>query len=266
MPSMMRAVQELWVLGLLGQMIVCGFLFFRGHYRKLPFFTAYIVLNICQAGFLYALYVHFGFGSHGARMLAWWSEAGTLILRSLATAEVLRVVLSPYRGIWGLGWRVLCVAFGLVLSFAALEAGSNLDWAFVLADRGFHLAFAVALVACLLLVRHYSIPVHSAYKALLGGFCFHSCTVVLANTIGQTLFPRESAHYQPIWQAVTTGTYAVVQVVWAVALRKPLPAEEKQQARLPASIYQQISPEINQRLRSLNDQLSKFWEPEVSRR
>jgi hypothetical protein len=265
MASLVRSVQWLWVIGLVAQLMVCVFLIFHRHYRKLPVFTAYIALNLCQAGFLYLVYSRFGFSSHTGEVLAWLSEASTLILRSLATIEVLRLVLNPYRGIWGLGWRVLVVAFGVVLSYAAIGAGSNVAWAIALAVRGFHLAFAVALVACLLLVRHYSVPVHPAYKALLGGFCFYSCTVVLLNTVGQTLFPPEFAHYQLIWQVATTVSYAIVQVVWAVALRKPLPAEEKQHALLPASLYQQISPEINQRLRLINEQLAKFWKPEATR-
>jgi hypothetical protein len=265
MANLVSSVQWLWVIGLVAQLMVCGFLIFHRHYRKLPVFTAYIALNLCQAGFLYLVYSRFGFSSHTGEVLAWLSEASTLVLRSLATIEVLRLVLNPYRGIWGLGWRVLAVAFGVVLSYAAIGAGSNVAWAIALAVRGFHLAFAVALVACLLLVRHYSVPVHPAYKALLGGFCFYSCTVVLLNTVGQTLFPPEFAHYQLIWQVATTVSYAIVQVVWAVALRKPLPAEEKQQALLPASLYQQISPEINQRLRALNEQLIRFWKPEATR-
>jgi hypothetical protein len=265
MAGLIHAVQWIWAFSVAAQVAVCAALLFKGHFRKLPVFTVYIAVNLCQAGFLYLVYAHFGFSSHTAEVLAWWSEASTLILWSLAAAEVLRLVLSPYRGIWGLGWRVLAVAFGAVFSYAAIEAGSNVAWAIVLADRGFNLAFAIALVACLLLVRHYSVPVHPAYKALLGGFCLYSCTVVLANTVGQTLFPREFAHYQPIWQVTTTVSYAVVQVVWAVALRKPLPAEEKQRVLLPASFYQQISPEINQRLRSLNEQLIQFWKPEATR-
>jgi len=264
MVGLIHAVRWIWAFSVAAQVAVCAMLLFRGHFRKLPVFTAFIALNICQAAFLYVVYTHFGFGSLSAKMLAWLSEASTLILRSLATAEVLRLVLGPYRGIWGLGWRVLVVVFGVVFSYAAIGAGSNVAWAIVLADRGFHLAFAVALTACLLLVRHYRIPVHPTYKALLGGFCFYSCTVVVANTVGQMQFPRELAHYQPIWQIATTVSYAVVQVVWAVALRKPLPVEEERPALFATSVYRRISPEINERLRLINEQLAKFWKPEAT--
>jgi hypothetical protein len=265
MSGLTYVVQWIWAFSVAAQVAVCATLLFRGRFRKLPVFTAYISLNLCQAGFLYVVYAHFGFSSHTAEVLAWWSEVSTLILRSLATAEVLRLALGPYRGIWGLGWRVLAVAFGGVFSYAAIEAGRNIAWFLVLAERGLNFAFAVALVACLLLVRHYMVPVRPTYKALLAGFCFYSCTVVLASMAAQTFILRGFAHYQPIWQAATTLSFAIVQVVWAVALRKPLPVEENQHVLLPASIYQQLSPEINQRLRALNEQLIQFWKPEATR-
>jgi hypothetical protein len=64
---------------------------------------------------------------------------------------------------------------------------------------------------------------------------------------------------------VTIFSYAVIQVVWAVALSKPLPENEKNQGMLPPSIYRQISPEINRRLRSLNEWLNQFWKKEAER-
>jgi hypothetical protein len=264
MIGLVDSVRGIWAVGVVAQVAVCGLLLLKGHFRKLRVFTAYIALNICESGFLYFVYGYFGFSSHTAFVLAWLSEASILILRSLATTEVLRLVLRPYSGIWGLGWRVLAVAYGAVLSYAAIDAGSNAGLAIVVADRGFHLAFAVALVACLLLVRHYSIPVDPVYKGLLGGFCFYSCALVVANTVGQALFLRQSADFQPIWQAAPVAAYAVVQVLWTVALRKPLAVEEKQHVLLPASIYREISPEINQRLHLLNEQLVQFWKPEAT--
>ena len=164
-----------------------------------------------------------------------------------------------------MSWRLLTVAFVGVFAYAAFKARQNPDWLVVYTDRGFHFAFAVALIACLVVVRHYSIPVHPVYKALLGGFCFYSCTVVLANTVGRTLFPHEYARYQPIWQAVTTTSYAIVQVVWAIALIRPWRSDDDPDQHLPPSLYQNLSPEINQRLRELNDQLGRTWKLEAVR-
>ncbi|SRR5216684_3015824 len=265
MAGLVHSVQGIWAISVVAQVAVFGLLLFKGHFRKLPAFTAYLAVNICQMGFLYFVYARFGFSSHTALMLAWLSEAGTLILRILATTEVLWLVLRPYPGIWGLGWRVLAVAFFVVLSYAAIEAGQNISAAIGLADRGFHLAFAVALVACLVIIRYYSIPVDPPYKVLLGGFCAYSCAIVLANTIGHALFLRGFANIKPIWQLTTIAAYAGVQGAWAVGLWKAAPARQVRPALLGTSVYWQISPQINKRLRLLNGQLGKFWGAKAAR-
>lgn len=265
MAGLVHSVQGIWAISVVAQVAVCGLLLFKGHFRKLPVFTAYLAVNICQMGFLYFVYARFGFSSHTAMVLAWLSQASTQILRAFATMEVLHLVLGPYRGIWGLGWRVLAVAFFVVLSYAAIEAGQNISAAIGLADRGFHLASAVALVACLVIIRYYSIPVDPPYKVLLGGFCVYSCTIVLANTIGHALSLRGFANIKPIWQITTMAAYAGVQAAWAVGLWKAAPAMQVHPALLATSVYQQISPQINERLRLLNGQLSKFWEAKAAR-
>lgn len=265
MSGLVQSVQWGWGICVAIRVIVLGLLLFRGHFRKIPMFTTFLAANLCQAGLLYMIYTRFGLDSRTALVLAWVSEACILLLRTLATMEVLHLVLRPYCGIWGLGWRVLAVAFGVVILYAGIEAGRNVSWAIVLADRGFHLAFAVALVACLLLIRFYSIRVNSTYKVLLGGFCVYSCTVVLANTVGYALTLRGFATVEPVWQLTKTVAYAGVAGAWALALRKTAPATEKRPVLVAASIYQQISPEINQRLRLLNEHLIQLWKPEVTR-
>jgi hypothetical protein len=258
----------LWAFSVVAQITVCGFLFGKGHFRKLPAFTSYVVLNLCQAAFLCGVYAHFRFASDTALRVFWASQAVTLLAQALATTETLHHVLGPYRGIWALGWRLLLLAFSAILSYAAVQAGRDFQWRIVTADRGFHCAFAGALVACLLLVRYYSIPIHPVYKALLGGFCFYSCAIVFKNTLLQALFSHffgRYPHYQGIWDATTLLPFTVVHLGWAVALRKPLPATVERFALLPASVYRQISPEVNRRLSLLNEQLSHFWRVEAPR-
>lgn len=265
MRGLVQSVQWAWGISVAAQVVVCGLLLSRGYFRKVPVFTTFVAANVCQAGLLYVIYAQFGFGSRTALVLAWSSQAGIQILRALATMEVLRLVLSPYRGIWGLGWRVLSVAFGVVILYAAVAAGTNVSWAIILVDRGFHLAFAVALVACLLLIRYYSIPVESIYKVLLGGFCFYSCAVVLANTVGPALTLRGFVADELVWQLTTLIAFAGVQLAWAVALWKAAPTAEKRPVLVAASLYRQLSPQINERLGLLNEQLNRILEPKATR-
>ena len=265
MGSLTRYVQWVWELSVAAQITVCAVLFFKGNFRRLPLFTMYVLSNICQAVALYLIYTRVGFQSRAAVLIGWSSQCVPQLFRVLAISEVLRLVIKPYRGIWGLAWRLLAVAFGVVFSFALIDSGRDLSWAIALADRGFHLAFAVALVACLLLVHYYSVHIHPVYKALLGGFCFYSCTVVTANTIGRTLFLHGNSDFRMGWQLLTMGTFVAVLAVWAVALRTPLP--ERAQPQVPpgaARTYWEMSPRINERLRLLNEQLDHFWKPEAT--
>jgi len=266
MSGLPALVRWLWGISTAAQTVLCVVLLARGNFRKIPIFTAYVAANLCQAILIFMVYKGIAFRPQSAIALAWSSQACIQLLRAAATTEALRQILKPFQGIWGLGWRTLAVAFGVIFLVAVFDSGRNISWAVLLMDRGFHLAFAIALVACLLLVHYYSVPIPSAYKALLGGFCFYSCAVVLANTLGGVLFLRRDANFQALWQLVTMCPFIAVLLVWAVALRKPLPdALPGAQLQDPKSVYWEISPQINERLRLLNEQLNRLWKPEVSR-
>jgi hypothetical protein len=257
----------LWAFSIIAQLVVCALLLGKGHFRKLPIVTTYVSLNLFQAIFLFTIYLHLGFGAASVPVFFWSSQVITLAAQALATVELLHKVLNPYPGIWGLAWRLLALAFSAVICYSVIESGRNLSWLILVADRGFHFAFAVALVACLLLVRYYSIVVPSIYKVFLSGFCFYSCWVVLKNTVFQALFMHLShlSYYQQLWDAATLLPFIILQLSWAVALRNFLPVSAGQTALLPISVYQQISPAINFRLRLLNEQLSQLWKMETPR-
>ena len=265
MAGLAKYIQWLWVFSVALQVLVCGVLFFRGNYRRLPIFTAYVLSNVCQAAALYVIYNLYGFRTEAAIRIGWSSQGATQLLRVLATTEVIRLILRPYRGIWGLGWRVLAMAFGVVFFIALIDSRRGLQWTIGLADRGFHLAFGIALVACLLVVRYYWVPIHPVYKALLGGFCFYSCTAVLANTVGRILYEKGYGDFGMGWQLVTMGAYMGVLPVWLVALYTPLPQPAQGLASPEAeTAYWEMSPRINERLRVLNERLDGFWNPEVT--
>jgi len=257
-------VQWLWAGSILTQLIVLVLLLSKGNFRKLPFFSAYVALNLCQAGFLLAVYSVWGSNSPTSNSLAWISECVTLLAQALATSEILAITLRPYQGIWGLGWRALTAVSSLVVILVVMAARGH--WAsarwFEL-NRGYHLTFACAVIACLLLVRYYSIPVPAAYKMILGGFCFYSCTEILINTVLQALLKQNFSVYQPIWQFSILFSFVVVQFVWAGALRKALPVEARQGPTSSDSTYQRLSPEINEQLRQLNEKLLQLWKLEA---
>jgi hypothetical protein len=254
----------LWAASVLAQAVVCGILVYRGHFRTLPFFATYITLNLYQAVFLYGVYSRYGFRSPEASAAAWWSEAITLVARAFATVEILRVALKSYRGISGLVWRLLGGISLLLLICVAIIARGDAGWALMHADRGYHMIFAAAVIACLTLIRYYQIQVAPVYKALLAGFCFYSCAKVLIDSILPDLLFQRYPNFEFIWQSLAMVSFLAVLVLWGWALRRPLP-EKAERAVLPSSVYGRIVPEINYQLRAINEQLMNFWKIEEPR-
>jgi hypothetical protein len=264
MRSLPHYVLVLWASSTLVQLISLILLFAKGNFRKLPFFTVYVGLNLCQVAFLVVVYSVWGPKTPTGMILAWYSECVTLLAQALATTEILKATLRPYQGIWGLVWRALAFTSILVVLIVALATHG--DWVgagwFEL-NRGYHLTFAAAVIACLLLVRYYSIQVPAAYKMILGGFCLYSCTEILIHTVLESFVNKASSAYEPIWQSSTTLSFLVVLFIWVAALSKPLPVEARQAAPPLNSLYQRLSPEINERLRELNEKLLRLWKLEA---
>jgi hypothetical protein len=231
----------------------------RGHFRILPFFTAYIALNVCQAILLYFIYRRFGRVAYAAYVAGWWSEAITVLARVLATVEIIHMALISYRGIWGLAWRLLGLVSLVMLIAVALASGGDFSWALLNADRGYHLIFAVAIVACLLLIRYYGITVARVYRTLLATLCFYSCLKILLDTVLQNILYAKYLEYGNIWQITSLFSYTVILTLWSEALWHPLPAIEPQRAVLAPSVYQRVAPEINLQLEAINKRLMGFF-------
>ena len=249
----------LWASSVLAQLLILLLLFSEGNFRKLPFFTTYISLNVCQAAFLLAVYSHPWAEPSTAFTLAWTSECLTLLAQALATTEILKITLRHYQGVWGLGWRALTVATGLVVLLVALAARSH--WAsarWFEMDRGYHVTFASALVSYFLLVRYYSIPILREYRMILGGFCFYSCSEIVFNTLLQLFFYTDLFVHQKAWQLLSLFSFVVVQIVWLAALRKPLPVEDRQPRLLSDSEYKQLISQTDDDLRILNERLLRL--------
>jgi hypothetical protein len=259
--SLPTGVEIIWAAIFVVQLALCGILITFGHFRRLPFFTTYACLNVCQALFLYPIYRFYGDTSHVAYLAAWWSEAITLLARIFATVEILHLVLISYRGIWGLAWRMLAGTSVVVLLCVGVDSWGNPGQALMRADRGYHLVFAAALISCLALIRYYFIRVDHAYKVLLAGFCFYSCVMVLLNTVLYDFLYQHHSPYGSLWQILALSPYLIVLLVWGAALVHPLPKMHEHQA-LPTSIYGRISPEINLQLQAINRQLMNFFKIE----
>lgn len=262
-PHLPFSVQCVWAASVLAQLAVFAALLIRGHFRRLPFITAYIVANLVQDVFLYRLYHPYAM-SYAAFYTAWGSEAVTLVARLLATAEVIHLVIVAYRGIWGLAWRLLALTtFFVTIGVVSFSAG-NASWAIITSDRGYHLVFATALVACLMLIQHYQVEVPFVFRSLLIGLCAYSCIKVLINAASPTIL-YHFKNFVTLWQMLTLVPFALLLFFFAWVLAHPLPEIRPRQATLPAGAYERLTPQLQAQLQQFNTKLIHFFKIEEPR-
>jgi len=232
----------------------------RKNYRVFPAFSAYLMLNLGVGALALLIYHRWGFSSWFSWRIAWGMQGAVVCARALAVAEVCRRVLGRYRGIWALAWRILLGCAVLVLVYSSLAAGHDSRLALVAADRALELAIATVVVGALLFARYYDVQVRAVEFSLALGFCFYSSFNVLNNTILEHYLRR----YEALWNPLGMFVFLVALLVWIWALRRPQTAIPEQDL-LSRGVYESVMPEINLRLRMLDDRLSHFFKSGANR-
>jgi len=251
----------LWVLCQVALLVLLVFLVRHQNHSRYPHFTVYILLNLGQAVALLFTYRSKGFVTVTSFRIAWITQGLTLIARALAIAELCRRILGGYRGVWALAWRILAVCAAVIVTYSFLIANWRWEVAIFAADRGLELAIASLIVLLFVFVRYYGMAVAGPDRALAAGFCIYSCAIVLNNT----LLMKYLSAYSVLWNLVMLSAFLVSLVIWIAALRLPVTIATKQLALMDGVLYRQLSPEINLRLRVLNEQLLAIWKPEAPR-
>jgi hypothetical protein len=251
-------LQDIWFASGVLQIAILALIVARRHYRPLPMFSLYIGLNLAQAVILFYVYGHFGFASVTSFQIYWATQVLAMIAQTLASTELLHRALQDYPGIWELSWRIISFAILVVIGYAWATANRNDKWGLLHAVRGFYLTFAVAFIACLLLIRHYSIAIDQVYRSLIGGFCFYACGSFVADTLLKHQAMNSFPKYAEVWNSAELLIFFVVLIAWSAALWHPVRVPA--QGPGPGNVnYETFSPQVNARLREMNDSLRKFF-------
>jgi len=251
----------MWAVNTATSVILLVLLAVRRNYRAYPAFTFYILVNLVLGTSLYIIYSRWGFSSRMSWLLGWGTQVVVTCARALAVAEVCRHFLSRYPGVWALARRILLACVGLVLLYSSLAARHQ--WVLVLpsADRGLELSIAAVVVVLFLFARHYDVRIEPTDRSLATGLCLYSCFRALNDTV----LERYLYGYVMFWSLLGTLAFFASLSLWSWTLRKSRTEAVTRENLLPLGVYQKLAPQINLRLRSLNDQLCKIWKPEVTR-
>lgn len=257
--------QSLWALNVGAEVGLCYFIVCRRAYKYLPFFFFYLASVLAQSAVMFASYRLWGFSSWTSYIVFWATRAVVVLARGMAVAEICKNSLYNYHGIWRLGRHILAGVGALVLLYAGLAALAvrhntlrlALARTVLAADRGLELALVAVLLSLLIFARYYRVALNLPHKALAVGFCFFSCVVILNDTILSVLLKQ----YASVWNGIELSSYFVVLVAWCRAVYKLAPVPSRIPALLPQTIYDELSPQFNLRLRLLNDRLLGMLKP-----
>ena len=261
MLDLQTAQQVGWNLSVILRVFLIFLLIFRKNVQLFPFFAAYLLANVGKALALMIAYKVWGFRALPTYHVAWSMEAVVTCSRALAVAELCRLMLGAYRGIWSLASRVLLSCAGLIIIYAAITAKPTLGGVILEGGRASELAIATVIVVLFVFLRHYEVATEPAPRVVAVGFCVYACLAV----INFSILERFANSYAMVWNVMGIYIYMVCLLGWIWALRKTAPLPAMTPTLFSYGVYQRISPEMNARLRALNERLSQFWEAEAPR-
>jgi len=256
-----QAQQILWAVNIVAGVFLLVLLAVHKNYRTYAAFSIYVFLNLILGVLAFLVYRRWGFLSNLSWSISWGMQALVLCARGVAIMEVCKHLLSHYRGVWALAWRILLGSASLVMLYAGLAARHGLGFVLPKAERALELAIAAVIVGVFVFLRYYDVEAKREDRSLALGFCLYSCFGVLNNTV----LERFLDSYVALWNFLGMLAFLASMLLWTWALCKPQTEGSPKETLLPYGVYQTLAPQFNLRLRLLNEQLVQFWKTEATR-
>ena len=247
-------VKVLWGCALALQLVVFAIMIRKKQYKEFPTIFSYILITLLQSPVLYLVYAIYGYGSWPAYWTGWISQGIVVIFRWAAVCELCHTILGQFRGIWGLAWRVLTVFGALALLTALVLGRHDFDRLISTFDLGLEFSIATVMVVFFLFARYYQVEVETSLRSIGVAFCLYSCFRSLNDIVLQTFW----RNYAGTWSIIDQITYVATLILLGSAVYVLRPQTEHRIVLLPHTAYTQFAPQVNERLKALNDRLSQL--------
>jgi len=201
------------------------------------------------------VYQQFGFRAKVSYAVVWATQIIVVMARALAAAEFCRRVLGRYPGVWALAVRVL-VGCGLAALLSVLYFGQDgLKYAVVTLEIAAEAFIATLVVGTFTFVRYYQAQLDAGPLMLGLGLGFNSCLKILNDAV----LARYLRDYAGVWNEIGMVAFCGVLVTWIFAMRVEASSVEREIVLHPAPAYNALVPQMNERLRELNQHLIQLW-------
>lgn len=223
-------------------------------YRKLIFFFAYIVLLGAQEPVIWWVSYLPWFNSTAWGNTYWSIQLCLSLLRLLTIAEISRRSLVPYPAVWSMGWRLLSAAAAILLAWTAYSAFQGRHHFRIFIAGGFQrfeTMQAILLLLLLFLGVYYRVRISQLYRLILIGICIYSAIQIANNPLLLAKIPADS-----VWQYIYRGSFLIPMVIWTYAVWRWGGTSTTPPDLISQEKYDELSPQIHDRLKELNDKLS----------
>jgi hypothetical protein len=247
----------LWMLGTGLKLLLCGLVFYRRLYRRLPFFSTYAALLVGEVAVVWWVYRKWGFLSRQAWYTYWSAALVVLLARALVVAELCWTSLRNYPAIWSLGRKLLLLVATVVLGYAGIMAikSSSPVSAFVLtAEQGLEVSLMAVLVALLGFAARYKVALGALRRGIVIGLGIYSGVQVINNTAMNQWMTK----YFHWWNLSRELSFNLALVIWTIPLCKALPPQEPAPVLISEQVAVRLLRELLARMRDLADELRRI--------
>ncbi len=229
----------------------------RRLYRQLVFFSIYIVvLNLYDAVNEWVSFLPL-FKTLVWNYVYWSAQFVFALLRLLTIAEISRRSLRGYPAVWGFAWRLMSAAAVILLAWttdSAIQNAHHMRKFIAVVGQRFEFMEAILLLLLLLLGVYYHVRISPLYRWILIGICIYSALLV-AN--GQFWLIKTGLGVL-IFAYVRRAAFLVPLVMWTYAVWRWGAGSDAPPDLIPQATYDDLSPQIHDRLKDLNDKLNKL--------
>jgi hypothetical protein len=199
--------------------------------------------------------------SRHARLAYFYFYWGTAILlsllRILAITEICKHILKQSPTVWTLTWRVVAfIGFCLVLwtAFGVIHDRLVVQQYINTLEQRLNVLAAFVSLAVMGIGIYYRLHFAPLFRGVLIGSCIYSAVQLVDSEVGRyTNIPSNS-----VYDFMQRFSFDLMMVIWAWALWKWSGAPPQSQQLIPQAQYDDLSPQVHNQLRELNDRLSSL--------
>jgi len=237
--------------------IILFFFFRRRLNRRLIFFAVYLVLLFIWA--IVGLWISRTpiYSSHTWFEVYWSVEFALSILRLLTIAEISRRFLRAYPAVWALAaWLLSAAAIALLLWTiqSAIHNVHHIRRFILLGDQRFETMQAILLLLVLLIGVYYRMQIPLLYRFVLIGIGIYACIQVTNNPLGinQLILPNSPFDF------IRRGSILISLGIWLYAIWRSPRIPDVRPELMSQATYDELAPQLHDRMRDLNDKLSRL--------